>query len=459
MRSAFVVALVAGCYHPTVATDVPCSAMGLCPEGQTCDFGRAPPTCVASVSDGGPKDATDAPPDAPPECLDASQCAASAPICDATSHTCRGCAADAECAPISGGACTEYNGQCVADADTIYMAATGADTGTCTSAAPCLTFGFALGQLTATRRTVAVADGAYPGTPGSSALVVSDLGGRVVISGTKLDYTGGPVLSAMTNGTTNPTVVTTQSNTDVVLEGISVANGGQDGIRSSGALLLSHVEVENNNGRGLNATPTSSAATHIWSTRVAANGNEGVVVQNGPLELLSSVIVNNSGGGLDFRNGALTMISTIVGGNGAGGNSNYGGVLLQNLGGRAPTLVFDTIANNTAKGTTTVGGLMADNSAAIAISNSIVSGNAPGAQICPSCTATHTLFSGTPPIGGGNMSGAPAFVSATTFDFHITSASAARNGAGGSTANISYDVDSEVRPQGASSDMGADEIP
>jgi hypothetical protein len=432
--------------------------MGACPEGQLCDFNRSPPTCATTLSDAAI--VPDTPIDARPQCLVASDCTAAAPFCDAVSHTCRGCIADADCASINQGACTEYNSQCVADADTIYVSATnGLDAGTCTSSAPCASFTFALGQLTATRRTVAVDDGAYPGVAGSSALVISDTAGRVVISGKKLDYTGGPTLSAMTNGTTNPPVVTTSSSTDVVLEGLSVVNGGQDGIRSSGALLLSHVDVEANNNRGLNALPTNSAATHLWSVRVAGNGNEGVIVQNGPLEVLSSVIVNNSGGGLDFRGGALTMISTIVGGNGTSTMSNYGGVLLQSLGGRAPTLVFDTIANNTAKGATTVGGLNADNTAAIAISNSIVTDNLPGAQICPSCSATHTLFSGTPPIGGGNMSGAPAFVSTTGFDFHITSASAARNAAGGATANISYDVDSEQRPQGPSSDMGADEIP
>jgi hypothetical protein len=78
--------------------------------------------------------------------------------------------------------------------------------------------------------------------------------------------------------------------------------------------------------------------------------------------------------------------------------------------------------------------------------------------MCASCTATYSLFSGTPPIGTGNISGAPGFVSTTTFDYHITAASAAHSSAD-ATANLHYDVDGEFRPQGGAYDMGADEIP
>lgn len=40
-----------GCYHPTVAPEVPCSAEGHCPDNQVCDFGRSPPTCVQTIGD------------------------------------------------------------------------------------------------------------------------------------------------------------------------------------------------------------------------------------------------------------------------------------------------------------------------------------------------------------------------------------------------------------------------
>jgi outer membrane protein assembly factor BamB len=39
-------ALVIGCYHPRVASEVPCGPDGECPNGQSCDNSRQPPTCV-----------------------------------------------------------------------------------------------------------------------------------------------------------------------------------------------------------------------------------------------------------------------------------------------------------------------------------------------------------------------------------------------------------------------------
>jgi len=48
---AALVLVVCGCYHPTVASDVPCSTTGGCPDGQRCDYTQSPPTCVAG--DGG----------------------------------------------------------------------------------------------------------------------------------------------------------------------------------------------------------------------------------------------------------------------------------------------------------------------------------------------------------------------------------------------------------------------
>ena len=56
--------LAAGCYAPSVAEDVPCSADGSCPDGQRCYAGvcrsSAPPSVDATVSDAAP----DASPDA-----------------------------------------------------------------------------------------------------------------------------------------------------------------------------------------------------------------------------------------------------------------------------------------------------------------------------------------------------------------------------------------------------------
>ena len=42
--------LAVGCYHPTVATDVPCAPGGVCPHGLVCDQTVSPPTFVVTPS-------------------------------------------------------------------------------------------------------------------------------------------------------------------------------------------------------------------------------------------------------------------------------------------------------------------------------------------------------------------------------------------------------------------------
>ncbi|MGE5181262.1 MAG: hypothetical protein ACM31C_04335, partial [Acidobacteriota bacterium] len=138
MRARAVVAIVlCGCYHPTAATGVPCAPNGDCPSGQMCDQTQSPPVCVAIPGGGGPDGPlADASIDAPPACTDSSTCAAADPICDQATHTCRGCIADAEC---TAGVCVEYTGECVPDANVLFVGSPGIDVGTCSRAAPCAT--------------------------------------------------------------------------------------------------------------------------------------------------------------------------------------------------------------------------------------------------------------------------------------------------------------------------------
>jgi len=396
----------------------------------------------------------DAPVDAALDCVGPSDCTQDTePVCDPFAHVCRGCVADTECS----GACAEYDGRCVPSGMVIYIAATGVDGGGCTASAPCRSFAFGLSQVTANRRMIRVGDGSYAASAGSVTLSISNTAGRIVVSGTDRSSAGAE-LTAMSNGVTNPAVVQTGNNTDVVIEGITIRSGQNDGVRSDGALLLSRVDIRDNNGRGVSSNPTNQAALRIWDSRIATNDNRGVVAQKGPFELLRTVVIRNSEGGVEIQECASTIVGSMIVRNGGTG-ANFGGLMLRNLAQLPQTIAFVTIANNQASGAN-IAGLDVDS--IVAISSSIVTDNtnanlgAP--QLSAECSATYSLFSGAAPIGTGNVGAAPGFVNPLLDDFHLRSTSAARDAAD-PAATVRIDLDGDPRPLGNGFDIGADEVP
>jgi hypothetical protein len=72
------------------------------------------------------------------ECVGTEDCAAAEPICE--NHACRAAATDDECP--SGALGTD--GICVDEANAVYLAPQGTDAGTCSRAAPCQDYKFAV---------------------------------------------------------------------------------------------------------------------------------------------------------------------------------------------------------------------------------------------------------------------------------------------------------------------------
>lgn len=416
---------LAACYSPSAAVGVPCSAAGECPSGQRCDQGTTPPTCVA-----GDAPPVDAAPDAPPSCAAGASCPASAPICDASTETCRGCVADAECGD---NVCVEHLGECVDAANALFVADTGADTDPCTRVAPC-SLDHALSLVANNQRTIAMADGVYSG----AVSIKSDFGANTLtLSGPDRDPAGVTIAG---------TVLVENTAKPVTIEGVTIQVSGLRAVDNRGALTLSRVVVT---GASNGVVSTNPNTLRIWDSEIRDNQTIGVDVTQTSLELLRTVVSGNGGGGIDIRNAASTIESTVIAGNGSV-FAAFGGVRFQNLNDKPQVFRFNTVASNASisGGAVTCGDPVAlDSSIFTAASDS---------PLGAGCTATYSLFAATPPAGEGNVMGDPAFVG--TDDFHIGPTSAARDAAD-PAASIELDIDGEVRPQGTARDIGADEIP
>ncbi len=437
-RLAAFAVLVAGCYSPNAATNVPCGPGGACPIGQTCDFGQAPPVCVLAVVDAALADSAviDSPVDAPAvACSDTSPCPAATPVCD--QNQCRGCIADAEC---TNGICSESQGTCIDASAVLYVAPNGADGGACTQAAPCATISGALAQVDTTRRSIRVADGNY-----NDAFLIANMG-AILISGETASWSNTTInfMPMGFGGTALDHVVENQGSM-LTIEGLTLRNSPQEGTRVSNAGLLSLFRVRVNNTAG-GVDCNSSTAIVDQCLVVGNNRNQGIGISGGGMGSTITVrrtgINGNSGIGIQLMHASYSITNAFVTRNGGTG------LAIMDPGATA-VIDYLTVAQNS-------GG--ASCSVALTIADSIFSENGAPPQVDPTCTATYTLFDDTAAPGTGNLTGEPAFVNPGMGDFHITSTSAARNAADpGSGEPIDYD--GEVRPQGGGRDVGADEIP
>ena len=412
-----------------------------CPNGQQCDINAVPPTCVDQLPDAPPP---------PPVCTPGS-CAADAPICDTGTGACRGCRADAECGGDAA-ACTEYDGLCHDEGTVIFVTPNGSDNNKCNHGMPCKTFNGAFNVLTADRRIIRVDPGAYMST-GSTLVNIGDQNGRIVISGNDTDPSD-TTFTSLGNGTVNPITVSVNNGTDVVIEGVTVSGGANDGVRVSAALLLSHVAIANNSQRGI--ASNNNASVHVYDSQIADNKDDGIATQEGALEVLRTTIARNHDGGIVTNRTAFTIEQSIVAHNGALFSGN-GGINLQNLNGLPQRIAFVTVADNTAG--SLVSGIQVEGTVAIE-SSIVVENNATDAdQIDMGCTATFSMFSGTDtPFGQGNIaSGMADFRDAANDDFHLVPTSKAVDAADPSATGL-VDIDGDPRPLGARCDMGADEL-
>lgn len=330
------------------------------------------------------------------QCEEAGDCAsATAPVCDEDTNACRGCATDGEC-PSE--VCDEGAGTCAAEADVIYVATGGTDTGTCTSAAPCATITFALGRVTGTRDTIKVRPGTYAGQVLLDDITVAIVGDQAIIEPAAL----------------NQSAVVVTNGADVVLDGLTVRGAG-GASNPAGALCQ-----------------TAGATPNITLTRMT--------------------VMSNAGAGFSSSACAVAVRNSFFVKNG-GPSSDAGGVRIA-----SPTSLefeFNTVADNVTAGGFAAG-IQCTSVAARTISNSIVVGSGADQTSSTNCSFTYTL-SNEATAGTGNVTGSATFVNAAENDYHLAAGSSGIDVAD-LAATLDRDFDGDARPQNGRSDMGADEV-
>lgn len=226
----------------------------------------------------------------------------------------------------------------------------------------------------------------------------------------------------------------------------------------------------------------------IWEATVTLNDNVvqgniastvsfgsggGLDLSGGPVILNGNTIVSNTatlsptttgeGGGLSIWGvDSFTMTNNLVADNHA---NDEGGGLRISGGSSDPTsgrLLHNTIADNRGSGQ----GVYVWRYTTLIFTNTIVAGHS-SAGVFAYTGSTVTLeatlwYSNGVDVGGGstvvsstNVTGDPAFVDPSAWDYHLAPSSAAIDR--GVAAGVDYDIDGDSRPLDAGYDIGADE--
>lgn len=392
-------------------------------------------------------------------CTSNTECMSEAPICDTEARECRGCTKDSEC---SGGVCVEAEGTCVADANVAYVTMMGADTGTCTRAAPCATITYALGQAGA-RRVIHVLGGTLTGASitltgdrvldgedtslGASSTTPITINGtaNVIVEGFRLSAPTGGMLPAIT--VAGATAKATLYNLTVNGDGspvITSTTGGEITLRRShvGSLTQQNTnQISCQNGK-LVADQNTFESTYI----LPLTGTCDTIVTRNRFESNRDRSVGQTGGHLTMENNLIIH------------RDGYNDSISVSSLAAGSVIRFNTIVNTTAL-PSDGSALYCDNSV-VATSN-IFAYNSGHPITGQGCETRYSIFddqSMTSAGAGNELVGIETiFVNRTGGDYHLAADSVARSGAepGLTMVKIDYEGKPRPAPAGTDADCGA----
>lgn len=452
-----------GCTKPNPAvccvSEADCASIGTSDPERTCALGLVCADHQCSVPPDGPtvectmdNECSSPTPRCAPdlqcvECVDAADCPPNEPTCNTTSHECRTCALDADCASEI---CDVPLGVCVPESSILYAAPNGTSVASCGRNDRC-SIQRAFIVADSTRPTIKLAPGLYTANlivanktidvHGAGATISSTTGDTLTVNDTgSLGINGGIVTSSSAAGT----AIDCKSLNNIDVPRLSVVDAQIEsnarGVRLSHcAATLRRASVHAINGSPLFGISQSTADIYQSSFQGAGVADE--------------VLVSSS------ENSFLHFTNSIIGSGPATGAGSViaigGGILLS----------YSTVINATGLGVQTpvvcVSGATANG---LCIENSIVANFVAGAPAntvtgAGSIVSYSIAFPQSAALAGpGNKSSNPMLTSPSTGDFHLQAGSPAIDAADPSSTQM-IDYSGKPRPQGSGRDIGAFEYP
>lgn len=446
-------AALAGCGFPKPA-DVPeCKAASDCesPDAPFCAAGSCVAACQASTDCQGLAGTPFCQPSSGRcvACLDASVCSPDKPVCDATAGACRGCARDEEC---PGGICVEVDGTCVADADVIFVAGFGVNSGSCTKDAPC-SLSFGVSQVTANRNHIKILNGTLQLT---AALTLTP---SLYIEDTDTIVTGPPgmfsiaqlmsvTLSHMTIQPTSGLAITVDAARSLQLYDVRASGG----ISVNGGTLDVDLSTFTGGGGVTCMGGTVTVRRSVFDHSPMSGTTCQLIVRRNHFDMTGDAGFGADGGALTFENNLITQSEGIA-----------DSMAVNNLT-SASTIRFNTWVNTTA--VPSDGAALSCNSPLKVSSNVFDYESMHPIAYGNGCEVRYSLFDNVAlpdaTMGVGRKAGDSStfFVDKAGKDYHLSARSPAL-GAAEPGLGVSDDFDGNARPAPAGSvpDMGAFEAP
>jgi hypothetical protein len=381
-------------------------------------------------------------------CETNTQCPVEASQCDVETRSCRGCRIESECAS---GVCIEADGLCADDASVVHVSSIGSDTGTCTAAVPCASLGYALQQVSGTRSVIHLV--------GDTTTDVSTI---TLTKPVVLDGTG----TRFPKPSSGPTfAIPAGVSFEVTMEGVVFPASGSATVVTVGTsktLRLFDVVIQNStiqttggtiDSRGSTLTSTTLDCTtgtlaasenRLDNTLIRSSNCQSTVSRN-LFANCTATAINVDGGLLSITNNVFTLSDQFVD--------------LIITGGHAPgsVVAFNTIVNSS---TVTGAPIAISCDATVRVTSNILAYNSTNPiSNNTGCIAHFSLFDvpGAPDATSGNASAdvTSFFTNLTAADFHLSTASPARDTAEPGLVPVDFDGIKRGTPP----DIGAFEAP